>query len=409
MSKLLGSLRYLQNAIESDALQSHKIAFLSGARQAGKTTLAKSILKTHAVKSAYYTYDDDEFRKLWAKSPKTLLQAGSSKDSGLSLVVLDEIHKDRLWKNKLKGLYDLFGKQTQFLVTGSARMDYFRRSGDSLQGRYLPYRLHPFTQFEKDFVKPPPQTHDEWFESKSSESFSRLDLLKLGGFPEPLLGGSEQKAIRWRRLYQERLVREDIRDLYDLRNLNQLQTLLLLIKDRAAGQLSYTSLREDLGTSLDSVLRWVDILESVYFSYRIRPFTVRVKNSLRREPKLYLMDWAGIEDPGQKWENLIANHLLKSVQAWTDCAMGEFELHYVRDKQKREVDFLITENGKPYLLLEVKSGQAEVTPALIYFNKLLKPKFCFQIVQDKKRERGKTLQNPDIAVIHADRMLAALN
>ncbi|MBF0361550.1 MAG: ATP-binding protein [Oligoflexia bacterium] len=407
--------RYLQHAIQNDALKSFKIAFISGPRQVGKTTLAKEILDEKSLLSNYFNFDDDEFRKIWIKNPKLLLSNSYSSNENnnsnkiVDTIVFDEIHKERTWKNKLKGLYDLYGAKTNFIVTGSARLDYFRKSGDSLQGRYFPYRLHPFTLVESSIYKSPPA--DDWQEYASNRSSitSIDDLLELGGFPEPLWGGSALKAKRWQRLYRERMIRDDLRDLQNIRELRTLENLILLLRDRAAGQLSYESLRQDLSCSADSVHRWIDLLEALYFCYTIRPYTNKIKNSLKKEPKIYLFDWAQAEGAGARWENMIAGHLLKNVHAWTDLGDGEFELHYVRDKQKREVDFLVTKDRKPYLLLEVKSNNSHPTNSLIYFQNLLKPTFCIQLVKEKKHEISSPLSHPNISIMSAERFLSSLN
>lgn len=395
--------RYLENLIIEDAFKSHKIAFISGPRQVGKTTMAKSLLrKVGSDVDSYFNWDDDEFKKLWIKSPKIIIENTPS-----SYFCFDEIHKDRNWKNKLKGLYDIYGEKVHFMVTGSARLDYYRKSGDSLQGRYFPYRLHPFSLAESSNIKPPPVK--DWFEHKSKLIADLKDLEKLGGFPEPLWGQNFAKAARWRKLYRERLIKEDAREIENVKEIQNLDVLSLLLEEKASGQLSYSSLREDIGSSHDSITRWIGILETLYYCYRIRPYSKSIKNSIKKEPKLYLYDWARVEDEGARFENLIAGHLLKNVQLWTDAAIGEFDLFYVRDKQKREVDFLVTKNKKPWLLLEVKSQNSTITPALSYYNNLLKPDFCFQLVKNIKHERGKSMAHPGIQVVTAERFLGALN
>lgn len=395
--------RYLEDLIVADALASRKIAFISGPRQVGKTTSAKNILlRLNSNKDNYFSFDDDEFKKIWTRSPKDFLHNLSSE-----CILLDEIHKDKKWKTKLKGLYDIFSDQNLFMVTGSARLDYYRKSGDSLQGRYLPYRLHPFTLCESSVIKAPPQNN--WLENTSTALVDLDSLSKLSGFPDPLWGQSQSKASRWRRLYRERLIREDARDLQDIREIQSLDTLSLLLQERAGSQLSYTSLREDLSTSLDTISRWIYALEALYYCYRLTPYSKNIKNSLKKEPKLFMYDWGAVQAEGARWENMIAGHLLKNVHLWTDAAYGEFELFYLRDKQKREVDFLVTKDKRPWLMVEVKSNSRTVAPSLSYFNKILKPHFCFQVVKEVKNERGRIMEEANIQVLSAQKFLSALN
>lgn len=191
--------RYLQDPIFNDALAAHRIAFINGPRQVGKTTMVESLLKELGQSKNYFNWDDEEFRKQWIKGPKILLE-NIKKDS---VVVFDEIHKDRKWKSKLKGLYDLFKKDLQFIVTGSARLDYYRKSGESLQGRYIPYRLHPLSVGEGHTVKPPPM--HEWDEHYTNH-FSWKELMHFGGFPEPFYMQNAMKVQRWQRLYRDGLI-----------------------------------------------------------------------------------------------------------------------------------------------------------------------------------------------------------
>lgn len=393
--------RYLQSQILSDALASRRSAFINGPRQVGKTTMAESLLAELKQQENYFTWDDDEFRKLWVKGPKEFLKNLNKND----VVVFDEIHKDRKWKSKLKGIYDLFKNDLRFVVTGSARLDFYRKSGDSLQGRYIPYRMHPLSVGEGPMVKPPPEIH--WDEHRTNP-FDLEDLLQFGGFPEPFSMQKLDKVRRWQRLYRERMIKEDLRDLQEVRDVTIIETLALLLQERAGSQLSYESLREELSTSFDSVRRWIDLLEALYFCYRIKPYSKNLKYSLKKEPKLFLYDWSLVSNPGARFENLVASHLLKSCHAWTDCAMGEFELYYLRDKQKREVDFLVTKDNKPFALVEVKSGQSTPTSSLLHYQKLLNPQFCIQVVKEDKSERSSFLQYPGVQVISAKRFLGSL-
>jgi predicted AAA+ superfamily ATPase len=265
--------------------------------------------------------------------------------------------------------------------------------------------MHPLSVGEGPNVKPPPNL--SWDEHRT-DSFDVDELLQFGGFPEPFSMQNTDKVRRWQRLYRERLIKEDLRDLQEIRNISVVETLALLLQEKVGSQLSYESLREDLSTSFDSVRRWIELLEALYFCYRIRPYSKNIKNSLRKEPKLFLYDWALVTNPGARFENMVASHLLKSCNAWTDCAMGEFELHYIRDKQKREVDFLVTKNDNPFALIEVKSGQSTPTSALVHYQKMLQPQFCIQVVKDLKAEKSTLFAYPGIQIMSARRFLGSL-
>lgn len=395
--------RYLEHFINEDAFKDHKMAFLCGPRQVGKTTLSKNILRDHHQVENYYNWDSDEFKKIWIQDLSSVVIQNKYRNP---VIVLDEIHKDKKWKNKLKGLYDMYGDQSHVLVTGSARLDFFKKSGDSLVGRYLPYRLHPFSVGESLSIKLPPAK--EWLEH-SSKAFDYKDLYLLGGFPEPYLSGSEAKAQRWSRIQKDRLIQEDLRDISATKDISMVNLLATLLGERVGSQLSYKSLEEDLRCSYTAINSWINLLETVYYAYRIRPYSKNIKRSLLKEPKLYLYNWSLVKNEGSRFENFIASHLLKSCHYWTDCALGEFDLFYLRDKDQREVDFFVTKNQKPYLLLEVKSNESAISPSTYHFYNQTKPPFAFQLVREKKKVKSLVggIRSP-ISLMYVEDFLSAL-
>lgn len=376
--------RYLTPFLESLALERGKMAFLSGPRQAGKTTLAKTLLKTRGHGS-YYTWDDIEFRRIWTKSPKKTI---SEQDDSISLYIYDEIHKAARWKGTLKGVYDTLEdpKQAQILVTGSARLNVYRKGGDSLLGRYLHFRLHPFSLGELLGTRglDPDLVLKNILSSQaaSGEVKSAFEnLLKFGGFPEPLLEAREDLAMIWRRGRLEKIIREDLRDLSKLPELSQVEMLVALLEEKAGGLLSVESLREDLEVAHSTVQRWLNYLQQLYYCYLIRPYQRSVPRSLKKEPKLYLWDWSEVRDPGHRFENLIAGHLLKACHFWTDIGKGNFDLFYLRDKEKNEIDFLITKNRYPWIAVEAKCKDTNWSPAFKAFRSRAQIPICLQVVQ----------------------------
>ncbi len=395
--------RYLENLIIDDSFKEKKMAFVYGPRQVGKTTLSQNILKIYGQPENYFNWDNPDFKKIWAQELSSILIHNQYSNP---LLIFDEIHKDKKWKNRLKGFYDQYKDKCSILVTGSARLDFFKKSGDSLLGRFFSYRLHPFSVAESEKMKSPPLK--EWLEH-TNVKFKFKDLLSLGGFPEPFLGGSANKAQRWSRLQVERLIQEDLRDLTLVRDIQQIHLLATLLQDRIGSQLSYKSLEVDLQCSYTAVTRWIELLEIVYYCYRIKPYSKNVKRSLLKEPKLYLYNWYLVNNEAAKYENLIASHLLKACHFWTDTAQGEFELYYLRDKDQREVDFIVTKNGKPYLLAEVKSNSNQIQSSTKYFYNMLKPQFAFQIVKNKIVNKKVNLQLKEpIQIISVEDFLSAL-
>jgi uncharacterized protein len=363
--------RYIAPALRELAFEDHKIALVSGPRQCGKTTLAKMLLAERGLGS-YSNWDDPEVRRKWVKSPLSLLEV---EPRGVPLLVLDEIHKVGGWKRTLKGLFDAQESPHDMIVTGSSRLNVYRRGGDSLLGRALHFRLHPFSLAE--LVQPaPPSTPDvqraKLFElppaGREAEEVLGA-MLALGTFPAPLLGASERKARLWRRSRLERLVREDLRDLTRIAELGRIEMLASLLPERVGSPLSRASLREDLEVSHDTVTRWLALLGELFYCFEVKPWTRSIKRSLRKEGKVYLWDPAEVRAPGPRFENLVACHLLKACDFWTDTGYGRFELRYLRNKEKEEVDFLVAFDEKPWLVVEAKLSDEQPSPA---FGKFLR-------------------------------------
>jgi predicted AAA+ superfamily ATPase len=305
---------------------------------------------------------------------------------------LDEIHKYPKWKRFLKGFYDARGEDLEVLVTGSGRLDIYQRGGDSLLGRYHLYHLHPFTlgemlRKERETVHPPEEFWQNLKEGKTPAGASEglLALQTLTGFPEPLFSGSEARLRRWRHSRQTLVIREDLRDLTRIREIGLLETLVSLLPDRIGSPLSVNALREDLGVNFMTIKGWLEALGRLYYLFKIRPYAGSLARTIRREEKVYLFDFSAIENPGAKFENLVALHLYKLCDAWTDWGYGDFALYYVRDREKREVDFLITERHQPYALIEAKLTAGDVDSHLRYFTDRLKPKYAVQVVREPGR------------------------
>jgi len=354
-----------------------QMAFISGPRQVGKTTTCRN----HA--DAYINWDNIDDRELILAGPAKLVdRLGLNRLSNtIPLALFDELHKYPRWKQFLKGFFDTYADQIQIAVTGSSRMDVYRRGGDSLMGRYFPYRMHPFSVAEtltralpvsKRIVRPPKKVKAADFEA----------LWRHGGYPEPFLKRDIRFSRRWQSLRLEQLVREDIRDLTQIHQIDQLQLLVKLLANRSAHQLVYGNLAREVRVSIDTIRRWVDTLCNLHLGFLIRPWFKNVSRSLRKEPKWFLRDWASIEDVGDRAETFVACHLLKAVDGWNDMGLGKFELGYLRDKEKREVDFLVVQDGRPWFLAEVKYQDESMSPALKNYQDQLNAPFAFQLVID---------------------------
>jgi predicted AAA+ superfamily ATPase len=320
------------------------------------------------------------------------------------LLIFDEIHKYRQWKGLIKGEYDKHKETFKFLVTGSARLDLYRRGGDSLQGRYHYYRLHPFTLAEMEGVSDAPSVLGELTLDHDFHQDALDTLDSFGGFPEPFTKQSPRQLRRWHNEKIERMFREDIQDIEAIRDIGNMKLLSDILPAKVGARLSLNAIRGDIEVSHRAVTRWMDILEAFYYHFRIYPYSTKKIRSLKKEPKLYLWDWSEVDDEANRFENLIASHLLKFVHFITDHEGYRAELSYLRDVDKREVDFLVTIDGSPWFAVEVKLNDTALSPNLLYFRDRLSIPYIYQVVKKNKVD----LLEKGGRIVSAGRFLAGL-
>ena len=372
--------RIYQELIAQHLSEYRQMVFLMGPRQVGKTTVSLASA-AQWPSHHYFNWDNSVEKLLFIEGPKAI-----AKQAGLEelrdhnpVLIFDEIHKFGKWKNFLKGFFDLYEKQAKIIVTGSARLNIYKKGGDSLMGRYFYYHIHPLSVaeittphlIEQEIRPPSPIAETDW-----------LALLEHGGFPEPFIQRSKAFSRRLRTMRKDQLFREDIRDGTRIQELGQLELLAELLRQQSAESLSYQSLSKKVGVSIDTTRRWLEVLKSFYYCFAIQPWSKNITRSLIKEPKLYLWDWALVDEEGHRHENLVACHLLKAVHFWNDRGFGEYGLNYLRTKDKIEVDFLVTKNGKPWFLVEVKTKAKGISSALYHFQKETGAAHAFQVAFD---------------------------
>ncbi len=358
-------MRYITPHVLEDLKK--KMVFVGGPRQVGKTTLAKAVISDNYPDGRYFNWDYDEDRQ-------DILQKKWSLDN--NLLVFDELHKFPRWKTWIKGIYDVSHKIHSFLVTGSARLDIYRRGGDSLMGRYHYWRLHPFTLDEiPNGISP-------------KDAFDRL--MTVGGFPEPFLEKDERTARRWRRERFDRVLREDIRDLESIRNIQLLGMFLDALRHRVGGKVVLSNMAGDLQISPKTAKSWLEVLERMYLVFTVLPFTKSLSRAVLKPPKVYFFDNADVlGDEGARFENLVATSLFKRLNYLEDRVGYRYELRYIRDKEGREVDFAIIKEGDLEELIEVKYSDESISKSLLYYTRRLNPKRATQLVATLKRSFDK--------------------
>ena len=367
--------RIYEAVLEEHLRDNRQMAFLSGPRQCGKTTLAKSLT------DCYFTWDDLATRRLVAGDAAGLADAvglGIATEKK-PIITLDEIHKFVRWKSFLKGFFDLYEDRMRLIVTGSARLDIYKRGGDSLMGRYFLYHMHPLGVAElvrpeleaTEIHAPRPILSDDWDA-----------LWTHGGFPEPFVRRDVRFTHRWRKLRREQLFREDLRDLTKIADVAGIRILSELLLARAGNQIVAASLSREIGIAEKTIKAWIATLEYFHEGFTVRPWFKNIENSIRKTPKWYQRDWCEVADEGARFENLVACHLLKAVDMWNDLGLGDYALYYVRNKAKAEVDFLVTKNGTPWFLVEAKTSDTVISHALTAMQKATGAAHAFQVVRD---------------------------
>ncbi len=385
------------------------MVFIAGPRQAGKTTLTQ-ILAEDFTNSLYFNWDILEEKRKLIENP-SFYEEVNRKDNSVPLIIFDELHKYSNWKNYLKSVYDRDKDNYKFIVSGSGRLDMYQKGGDSLAGRYFIFYLWPFTLAElagnnlsfEQFWSNPIEVHT--CTNKTHSIWNNLTF--FSGFPDPYLNEADQFYQIWTNTYKKQLLREDIRDLASLRSFDDVEILFSLLPSKIGNPLSMASLARDIHVSFDSVRSWIEIFENFFMVFRIPPWSKKISRAITKEKKLYLFDYASIESPAVKFENMVALELFRAISNWNDLGLGNFSLHYLRNREKEEVDFLLSNNHNPLLLIETKLSDDNAAKSLIKFQKVLNIP-AVQLVNNSDICKIVSNGNLKIMIISADHWLSLL-
>jgi len=393
--------RFYEYVLQDHFKENRQMAFIVGPRQVGKTTTSTDFRK----KQLYFSWDNENHRQAILEGPKSIADAIGLTNT--RTIVFDEIHKYPQWKNFIKGFFDTYQKDRfDIVVTGSAKLDVYRKGADSIMGRYFMYRMHPLTVAE--IVSPGLKLK----ETKNPKKIKNQDfdaLKQHGGFPQPFIKRNRRFYNRWKRTRSQLLFREELRDTTRIYEVGQVELLAKFIEQNTGHLMNYASLARKIRCSEDSVRRWTSVLESLYYCFLIRPWSQNVPRSLLKDPKVYLWDWSVHDSSGTRNENMVASHLLKAIHGWQDLGLGEYGLFFIRTKDKREVDFLVTKDKQPWFLVEVKtSWDDSLSKNLSYFQELTGADHAFQVVVDSKYASADCFDITDPVKVPATTFLSQL-
>ncbi|MCK4585631.1 ATP-binding protein [candidate division WOR-3 bacterium] len=391
MERLIGTY------IFDDEMTANKMLFLTGPRQVGKTTFAKMWLESIGSKNTYFNWDDPSVMMEYKKNPLYFRNVIDEKIKNKPVpLVFDEVHKHTAWRDILKGLYDTNRERMSLLVAGSSRLGFVRKSGDSLVGRYFSYQMFPLGlpevvgDFSYLLQDERPLTDGESLirlarEADTKAAIDGLEqLLKFGGFPEPFLKGSDRFHRRWQNDYKALLTKEEVRDFSRIQDIRGLETMVELLPTKVGSNLSIPSMVNVLKISHKTIKNWIEVLKGVYLVFTISPWHRNIKRSIIKEKKLYFFEWSLIFESGSRFENFLAVNLLRMAVRFTEIGLGNFDLFYIRDKEKREVDFVLVKDNEPIALFEAKESDLRISKLGRFYSKKMNIPL-FQIVHKAKK------------------------
>ncbi len=391
MERLVG--KYIFDA----EMNANKMIFLTGPRQVGKTTFARMWLESTGFEDVYFNWDDLSVMIEYKKNPLYFRNIIDEKIKNKPVpLVFDEIHKHTAWRDILKGLYDTNRERMRLLVTGSARLGFVRKSGDSLVGRYFSYQMFPLGlpevvgDFSYILQDGRPLADGEYLAQLAREADIKAaiegleQLLRFGGFPEPFLKCSDRFHRRWQNDYKALLTKEEVRDFSRVQDIRGLETMMEILPTKVGSNLSIPSLVDVLNVSHKTITNWIEVLNGVYLVFTIAPWHRDIKRSIIKEKKLYFFEWSLLSDTGSRFENFLAVNLLRMAVRFTEVGLGNFEVYYIRDKEKREVDFVLVKDNEPVALFEAKESDAIISKSGRFFSKKLNIPL-FQIANKAKK------------------------
>jgi len=351
--------RWFAKNLES-ALKVLPVTVVTGARQTGKTTLAKSLSPSRA----YFTLDDVGVLDQAERQPDSLLRSRP--------VTLDEVQRTPPLLLAVKRAVDEERRAGDFLLTGSANLLLMHRVADTLAGRAIYLELPPFCPAEWQQRKTALQPLDRLFAPDfdirewPAETGDWPAWLLRGGYPPALAIASDSDRSLWFSAYIQTYLERDLRQLSAVSSLPDFQRVMALAAHRTGRLLNQADVARDAALTHPTTHRYLNLLETGCLVTRIRPYATNPNVALVKTPKLLWTDCglaaalAGIKTPAEATARpdsgfWLEQALYQTLQTWRALDPLQRRLHFWRDRPGHEVDFILEQNGK-LVALEIKSG-----------------------------------------------------
>ena len=355
--------RWQQHTVKR-ALKTRRVLLIGGARQCGKTTLAKELETSEDIN--YLTLDDPATRRVAESDPQGFVQ-----HYGKTLVI-DEVQcvPDLLLAIKIK--VDEDTRAGQYLLTGSVNLQSSPGVRESLAGRIRKIRLRPLSQGEILGISP--DFLDRAFNrdfGQSKQAYGRnamIDVSFRGGFPEVLPFDDAERKL-WHRDYVDALLDHDLRDIANIRRRNAMSELVRILAAWSGKFMDVSAIGAGLSISRPTIETYINALEALYLVERVSPWTYTDYGRVGNRSKLFMTD-SGLMSSVLGWNReqvrmdvdragkLIETFMFNEIAALAGASYGRYSLFHYRDREKREIDFLVEREDHALLGIEVKAGSA---------------------------------------------------
>lgn len=362
-------MRIYEAMIREGLEQGVSMFFLCGPGRVGKTALAKALAGEEGI---YMNWEKEDDRRSLVADPAEILARINGATGRGAVLILDGVHKGDEWDRFFEKMYGMYKEIFRIIVIG----DFYER--ESELGAV--YRVHPFSMGERLNWK---LTRDMFRRPEGITDIGLERFLRVGGFPEVFCDGDREFVEGWRHAGDEGLMQEVQRYIKDASMSSKVEDLMEFIRQRSGEYFDYSDVAEKTKMAELTVRGWTEILEREYYCYKLCSWSDRGEGSLLGKAKYYLWDWSRVEDMGARIGNFVASHLLKAVDFWNDTGRGEYGLFFVEGEGGDDVDFLVVQDGEPWMLCDVRISQDEpLSEALLGAKEELNPEYVFSLRYD---------------------------